>query len=71
MKIDRDEIITTSITDIVRDIIVLTDSLNSKEELKRAWNEIRLALDYLSSKDSMFRSREELQEKLKKYDSDR
>ena len=54
MKIDRDEIITTSITDIVRDIIVLTDSLNSKEELKRAWNEIRLALDYLSSKDSMF-----------------
>ena len=71
MKIDRDEIITTSITDIVRDIIVLTDSLNSKEELKRAWREIRLALDYLSSKDSMFRSREELQEKLKKYDSDR
>ena len=71
MKIDRDEIITTSITDIVRDIIVLTDSLNSKEELKRAWREIRLALDYLSAKDSMFRSREELQEKLKKYDSDR
>ena len=71
MKIDRDEIITTSITDIVRDIIVLTDTLNSKEELKRAWREIRLALDYLSSKDSMFRSREELQEKLKKYDSDR
>ena len=61
---DRDEIIATSITDIVRDIIVLTDSLNSKEELKRAWNEIRLALDYLSAKDSMFRSREELQKKL-------
>ena len=56
---DRDEIITTSITDI----LVLTDSLNNKEELKRAWNEIRLALDYLSSKDSMFRTREELRKK--------
>ena len=64
MELPRDEIIATSITDIVRDIIVLTDSLNSKEELKKAWNEIRLALDYLSAKDSMFRTREELREKL-------
>ena len=71
MELPRDEIIATSITDIVRDIIVLTDSLNSKEELKKAWREIRLALDYLSAKDSMFRSREELQERLVKYDSDR
>ncbi len=54
----------TSINTIVRDIIVLTDSLNSKEELKKAWNEIRLALDYLSAKDSMFRTREELRNKL-------
>jgi hypothetical protein len=54
----------TSIKNIVRDIIALTDSLNSKGELKKAWNEIRLALDYLSAKDSMFRSREELQKKL-------
>tara|TARA_R100000781_G_scaffold111658_1_gene78289 strand:- start:1275 stop:1478 length:204 start_codon:yes stop_codon:yes gene_type:complete len=60
-----------SVREIVRDIIELTDHLNSKEELKTAWREIRLALDYLSAKDSMFRSREELQEKLKKYDSDR
>ena len=61
----------TSINTIVRDIIDLTDSLNSQEELKKAWREIRLALDYLSAKDSMFRSREELQERLVKYDSDR
>ena len=54
----------TSINTIVRDIIDLTDSLNSKEELKKAWNEIRLALDYLSAKDSMFRTREELRNKL-------
>jgi hypothetical protein len=61
-----DETNATSINTIVRDIIALTDSLNSKEELKSAWNEIRLALDYLSAKDSMFRSREELQKKLEK-----
>ena len=66
-----DNHVTTSITEIVRDIIELTDHLNSKEELKKAWREIRLALDYLSAKDSMFRSREELQERLVKYDSDR
>ena len=54
----------TSINTIVRDIIDLTDSLNSKEELKTAWREIRLALDYLSAKDSMFRSREEIRKKL-------
>ena len=59
-----DETNATSINTIVRDIIALTDSLNSKEELKRAWNEIRLALDYLSAKDSMFRTREELRNKL-------
>jgi hypothetical protein len=59
-----DETNATSINTIVRDIIALTDSLNSKGELKKAWNEIRLALDYLSAKDSMFRSREELQKKL-------
>jgi len=53
-----------SVREIVRDIIELTDHLNSKEELKTAWREIRLALDYLSAKDSMFRSREELQKKL-------
>jgi len=63
-----DNIVTTSITDIVRDIIVLTDSLNSKEELKKAWREIRLALEYLSAKDSMFRTREELRNKLDALD---
>ena len=59
----------TSINTIVRDIIDLTDSLNSKEELKKAWNEIRLALDYLSAKDSMFRSREEIRKKLEEKES--
>tara|TARA_R100000808_G_scaffold209_7_gene1294 strand:- start:595 stop:798 length:204 start_codon:yes stop_codon:yes gene_type:complete len=66
-----DETNAISVREIVRDIIELTDHLNSKEELKTAWREIRLALDYLSAKDSMFRSREELQERLVKYDSDR
>ena len=66
-----DETNAISVREIVRDIIELTDHLNSKGELKKAWNEIRLALDYLSAKDSMFRSREELQERLVKYDSDR
>ena len=60
----RAELIASSIKDIVRDITVLTDGLNSKEELKKAWNDIRLGLDYLSAKDSMFRHREELQNKL-------
>ena len=59
-----DETNAISVREIVRDIIELTDHLNSKGELKKAWNEIRLALDYLSAKDSMFRSREELQKKL-------
>ena len=58
----------TSINTIVRDIIDLTDSLNSKEELKKAWREIRLALDYLSAKDSMFSSREEIRKKLEEKD---
>ena len=66
-----DETNAISVREIVRDIIELTDHLNSKEELKKAWREIRLALDYLSAKDSMFRSREDLQERLVKYDSDR
>ena len=66
-----DETNAISVREIVRDKIELTDHLNSKEELKKAWREIRLALDYLSAKDSMFRSREELQERLVKYDSDR
>lgn len=58
----------TSINTIVRDIIDLTDSLNSQEELKKAWREIRLALDYLSAKDSMFSSREEIRKKLEEKD---
>ena len=66
-----DETNAISVREIVRDIIELTDHLNSKEELKKAWREIRLALDYLTANDSMFRSREELQERLVKYDSDR
>ena len=59
----------TSINTIVRDIIALTDSLNSQEELKKAWREIRLALDYLSAKDSMFSSREEIRKKLEEKES--
>ena len=55
-----DETNTTRIKEIVIDIMELTDSLNSKEELDLAWSQLTKAVSYLSAKDSMFKYREEL-----------
>jgi len=50
----------TSVETIVRDIIDLTDALNTTEELGEAWSRIYKAVNYLSAKDSMFKHRREL-----------
>ena len=43
---------------IVTSIESLTDSLDTTEELDRAWSKIQKALGYLSVKDSMYKYRE-------------
>ena len=48
--------------EIARDIVKLTRSLESQQELKEAWKTIQLALSYLSSKDSMYSYEREIQE---------
>jgi len=48
--------------EIARDIVKLTRSLESQQELKEAWRTIQLALSYLSSKDSMYSYEREIQE---------
>ena len=48
--------------EIARDIVKLTRSLDSQQELKEAWKTIQLALSYLSSKDSMYSYEREIQE---------
>ena len=50
----------TSVETIVRDIIDLTDTLHTTEELGEAWSRIYKAVNYLSAKDSMFKHRREL-----------
>jgi len=47
---------------IAQDIVELTKSLDSQQELKEAWKIIQLALSYLSSKDSMYSYEREIQE---------
>ena len=47
---------------IVSQIIDLTDSLESSEQLDEAWSKIGKALSYLSAKDTMFKTRKELTE---------
>ena len=47
---------------IARNIMELTDSLESSEELDHAWSKIGKALSYLSAKDTMFKTRKELEE---------
>ena len=49
-------------TEIAQDIVNLTRSLDSQQELKEAWKTIQLALSYLSSKDSMYSYEREIQE---------
>lgn len=48
--------------EIAEDIVNLTRSLDSQQELKKAWKIIQLALSYLSSKDSMYSYEKEIQE---------
>ena len=48
--------------EIAEDIVNLTRSLDSQQELKEAWKTIQLALRYLSSKDSMYSYEREIQE---------
>jgi len=48
--------------EIAQDIVNLTRSLDSQQELKEAWKTIQLALSYLSSKDSMYSYEREIQE---------
>ena len=52
----------TSVETIVRDIIDLTDTLHTTEELGEAWSRIYKAVNYLSAKDSMLKYRRELKE---------
>ena len=47
--------------EIAQDIVNLTRSLDSQQELKKAWKTISLALSYLSSKDSMYSYEKEIQ----------
>jgi len=49
---------------IAKDIVTLTERLDSQEELKDSWRTINLALNYLSSKDSMFTYEKEVKEKI-------
>ena len=57
---------------IAKDIVALTERLDSQEKLKESWRVINLALNYLSSKDSMFTYEKEVKEKIgDNSDSDR
>tara|TARA_R100001244_G_scaffold131270_1_gene104313 strand:- start:237 stop:509 length:273 start_codon:yes stop_codon:yes gene_type:complete len=53
-----------SATSIAKDIVALTERLDTQEELKDSWRIINLALNYLSSKDSMFTYEKEVKEKI-------
>ena len=47
-----------AVEEIVDAIESLTDSLDTTEELDRAWSKIQKALGYLSAKDSMYKYKE-------------
>ena len=47
---------------IAREIMELTDSLESSEELDHAWSKITEALSYLSAKDTMAKVKKSLSE---------
>tara|TARA_R110002074_G_C12192524_1_gene634396 strand:+ start:397 stop:639 length:243 start_codon:yes stop_codon:yes gene_type:complete len=60
-----DKLNATRIKEIVIDIIDLTDSLNTRKDLDSAWSQLTKAVQYLSSKDSMVKIKEELRPKEK------
>ena len=49
-----------NIDKIVKDIEVLTDSLDNTKDLDNAWRKISEALGYLSAKDSMYKFKDNM-----------
>lgn len=51
---------------IANDIVNLADSLNNAHDLDNAWRKITQALHYLSAKDSMYKTKQEIEDAKKK-----
>ena len=51
---------------IASDIVNLTDSLEDTRDLRDAWRRIHQALDYLSAKDTMYKTKQEIENAKKK-----
>ena len=51
---------------IASDIVNLTDSLEDAHDLRDAWRRIRQALDYLSAKDTMCKTKQDIKNAEKK-----
>jgi len=50
---------------IAQDIVELTKSLDSQQELKKTWRVINMAMQYLSSKDDYLTNEKNVLEKVK------
>tara|TARA_R100000458_G_scaffold743_1_gene617 strand:+ start:848 stop:1042 length:195 start_codon:yes stop_codon:yes gene_type:complete len=51
---------------IATDIVNLADSLNNAHDLDDAWRKITQALHYLSAKDTMYKTKEDMENAKKK-----
>lgn len=51
---------------IASDIVNLTDSLEDTRDLRDAWRRIHQALDYLSAKDTMYKTKQDIKNAEKK-----
>jgi hypothetical protein len=51
---------------IANDIVNLADSLNNTHDLDDAWRKISHALQYLSAKDTMYKTKEDIENAKKK-----
>ena len=51
---------------IANDIVELADSLDNAHDLDDAWRKITQALHYLSAKDSMYKTKQEIEDAKKK-----
>jgi|TARA_R100000234_G_scaffold106673_1_gene77361 hemoglobin-like flavoprotein len=51
---------------IANDIVNLADSLDNAHDLDNAWRKITQALHYLSAKDSMYKTKQEIEDAKKK-----
>ena len=47
---------------IAKEIVELTDSLDNAHDLDEAWRKVTRALHYLSAKDSMYKSKQEIED---------